>query len=100
MLLFLTVVVQHFVAGGFLPQVFLPEIFQKAAPWMPSAILIDSLKMAVTEDWQWQNLFRCFGVIFISWLVCVVMYPGNSEHRRSGLRIVERRLQKGAEVRR
>ncbi len=80
MLLFLAVVSQHFVAGGFLPAVFLPASLQKAAPWMPSAILIDGLKMAVTENWEWQNLLRCIGIILISWLVCVVLYPKDAEN--------------------
>ncbi len=47
-LLFLTVTVQHFLAGGFLPEVFLPDMLRKLTAVMPSAILMDGMKMAVT----------------------------------------------------
>ena len=51
-LLFLAGVGQHFLAGGFLPQVFLPEVVRKLAPFLPSTILMDGLQMAVTADWS------------------------------------------------
>lgn len=48
MLLFLAVTGQHFLAGGFIPLVFLPEGLKGLAPFMPSTVLMDGVKMAVT----------------------------------------------------
>lgn len=45
MLLFLTVTAQHFLAGGFLPAVFLPRMLQCLVPAMPSAILMEGVQM-------------------------------------------------------
>ena len=50
MLLFLTVTAMHFLAGGFLPLVFLPSTFRAAAPFLPSYILMEGVKMAVTSS--------------------------------------------------
>lgn len=47
-LLFFMVTVFHFLSGGFLPEVFLPESIQRAAPFLPSHILMEGVKMAVT----------------------------------------------------
>ena len=52
LLLFLTVTAQHFLAGGFLPRVFLPEMIRRVAPAMPSAVLMDGVKMAVSGVWD------------------------------------------------
>lgn len=45
MLLFLAGIGQHFIAGGFLPSVFLPSSFRLIAPVMPSAILMKGIQM-------------------------------------------------------
>ncbi len=46
MLLFLTTAAQHFMAGGFLPKIFLPPSVRTISGWLPSGILMDTLKMA------------------------------------------------------
>lgn len=70
MLLFLTVTAQHFLAGGFLPEVFLPEILRKLVPVMPSAILMDGVKMAVIGAWSkavaGKLLFLLIGCFFLT----------------------------------
>lgn len=50
--LFIAGVGQHFLAGGFLPLVFLPEPVRNLAPFLPSSILMDGLSMAVTAGWN------------------------------------------------
>ena len=52
MLLFLTVTAQHFVAGGFLPSVFLPDGLNRMALAMPSAILMDGVKLMLAGQWS------------------------------------------------
>lgn len=49
-LLFFLVTVFHFLSGGFLPEVFLPESIQRAAPFLPPHILMEGVKMAVTGN--------------------------------------------------
>lgn len=68
MLLFLAAVGQHFLAGGFLPAVFLPETVQRAAPWLPSGILMDTVKMAVTGGWDWKPIAACTALGAAAWL--------------------------------
>ena len=52
MALFLTVTVQHFLAGGFLPEVFLPPSLRVLASAMPSKVLMDGVKMALAGAWD------------------------------------------------
>lgn len=49
MLLFLAVTTMHFLAGGFLPSVFLPSPFRAVAGFIPSGILMEGVKMSVTS---------------------------------------------------
>lgn len=49
MLLFLTVTAMHFLAGGFLPLVFLPGSIRAAAVFLPSYIFMEGVRMAVTS---------------------------------------------------
>ena len=58
MLLFLTAAAQHFLAGGFLPLVFLPETVRRLAPFLPSGILMDIMKTAVTGVWNVSAIIR------------------------------------------
>lgn len=60
MLLFLAVTAQHFLAGGFLPEVFLPETLRGLVSVMPSAILMNGVKMAVTGMWNKEATLRLF----------------------------------------
>lgn len=53
MLLFLMVTLQHFLAGGFLPLVFLPASIQAASPMMPSSVLMEGVRMIVTGSYEW-----------------------------------------------
>ena len=76
MLLFLAVVSQHFVAGGFLPAVFLPAALQKAAVWMPSFVLMDSLKMAVNREWDGKAMVCSLMILLFSWLISVATEVG------------------------
>lgn len=67
MLLFLTAAAQHFLAGGFLPLVFLPGAVRKLAPFLPSGILMDVMKTAVSGVWNFSAVFRLilmFAVFF------------------------------------
>ncbi|MCI8512400.1 MAG: ABC transporter permease [Lachnospiraceae bacterium] len=52
MLLFLAVTAMHFGSGGFLPLVFLPRAFRTLAPFLPSHILMEGMKMIVTESFE------------------------------------------------
>lgn len=72
MLLFLAVSVTHFVAGGFLPLVFLPLVFRSAAAFMPSAILMDGMKMIVAGVWSGGCILRLAALAAVSFLVCVL----------------------------
>ena len=47
---FFLVTAFHFLSGGFLPEVFLPESIQRAAPFLPTHILMEGVKMAVTGN--------------------------------------------------
>lgn len=47
LLVFIVTVIQHFMAGGFLPKVFLPASLQLISPWLPSQILMNTMKMAM-----------------------------------------------------
>lgn len=67
MLLFLTAAAQHFLAGGFLPLVFLPGAVRKLALFLPSGILMDVMKTAVSGVWNFSAVFRLilmFAVFF------------------------------------
>ena len=69
MLLFLVSTGQHFLAGGFLPSVFFPETLQKIGPWLPSGILMETVKMAVTGAWSWRSAAVCAGLAATAWIL-------------------------------
>lgn len=69
MFLFLVSAGQHFLAGGFLPPVFLPETIQRIAPWLPSGILMETIKMAVTGVWNWRAPVVCAGTVVAAWFL-------------------------------
>lgn len=69
MLLFFVITGQHFLAGGFLPSVFLPATVQKWAGFLPSAILMENMKMAVTLQWDWHGLAACAGLAAAAWVL-------------------------------
>ena len=52
MLLFLGVTAMHFLAGGFLPLVFLPASLRAAAPFLPSYVLMEGFKIVLTSSWN------------------------------------------------
>lgn len=52
LLLFLLATVQHYLAGGFLPLVFLPATVKGLASVLPSGILMDAVAMALTAHWD------------------------------------------------
>ena len=68
MLMFFVMTGQHFLAGGFLPSVFLPASVRKLAPWLPSSVLMDSMKMAVSGTWDVRKLGACAALIGAAWL--------------------------------
>ena len=72
MLLFFVITAQHFLAGGFLPLVFLPASVQNMAAWLPSAILMDTIKMAVTMTWEWETVLECGALIGGAWLLAML----------------------------
>lgn len=53
MLLFLTATAEHFLAGGFLPMVFLPASVQGIAPALPSSVLMEGVRAIVTGSYEW-----------------------------------------------
>ncbi len=71
MLLFLTVTAQHFLAGGFLPTVFLPEGIRHLAPGMPSAILMAGVQMALTRTWSLTVTIKLLGMLLMCFLLTV-----------------------------
>lgn len=68
LLLFLAGVGQHFLAGGFLPLVFLPETVRNLAPFLPSSILMDALKMTVTSTWTLAAMGK-LGLLILTGLI-------------------------------
>ncbi len=52
LLLFLLATAQHFLAGGYLPLVFLPATVKGLAPLLPSGILMDGAGMMLTAQWN------------------------------------------------
>ena len=67
MLLFLVITGQHFLAGGFLPAVFLPVTIRKIGPWLPSGILMDTVKTATTRQWSWRCGICCLILTGAAW---------------------------------
>jgi len=63
MLLFLAGVGQHFLAGGFLPRVFLPERLQQLAGFLPSGLLMNGMKIAVTAVADWSAVIKLIVLI-------------------------------------
>lgn len=68
-LLFFMVTVSHFLSGGFLPEVFLPESIQKAAPFFPSHILMEGVKMAVTGEESLMTAVKLAALGAGGWLI-------------------------------
>lgn len=68
LLLLLVGIGQHFLAGGFLPLVFLPEAVRKLAPFLPSTVLMNGLQMTVTAEWNpvW---FGALGILILIGLI-------------------------------
>ena len=62
MLLFLASSAMHFMAGGFLPLVFLPKIFAGMSAVNPSFILMEGVKMIVTAHWD-PGVFARLGLL-------------------------------------
>ncbi|MCI8660203.1 MAG: ABC transporter permease [Lachnospiraceae bacterium] len=79
MLLFLAVTAQHFLAGGFLPEVFLPEALRKMVPVMPSAVLMGGVQMAVTKVWSKNAAARLFFLFLAGFLLSVFLESRESK---------------------
>lgn len=76
MLLFGAVTAMHFLAGGFLPLVFLPDSFQAAAPFLPTTVLMDGIKSIVLSEWSLLTAGRLILLIAAGFLVSVGMEVG------------------------
>lgn len=76
MLLFLGVTAMHFLAGGFLPLVFLPDSFQVAAPFLPSSVLMDGIKHIVTGQWSLLTVGRLAVLTMAGFFLSVGMEVG------------------------
>lgn len=76
MLLFLTVTAMHFLAGGFLPLVFLPVSFRDAAVVLPSYIFMEGVKMAVTSAWSLAVFFKLAAVAVVCYLLSLMVEVG------------------------
>ena len=71
--LFLGATALHFFSGGILPLVFLPSAFQKAAPFLPPYIFIETVKMAVTACWEpW--IFGALPAIFLAGVLVSLVF--------------------------
>lgn len=77
MLLFLVVIGQHFLAGGFLPQVFLPDAVRNVAAWMPSTILMDAVKLIATSSFRWPIIGKL--ILWIAAGACVAILADGRE---------------------
>ncbi len=73
MLLFFVITGQHFLAGGFLPMVFLPATIQRWAAYLPSSILMDTVKTAFTMEPDWRRLAACTGLLAAAWVFSGLM---------------------------
>lgn len=73
MLLFLTVTAQHFLAGGFLPVVFLPQPLRRLAPAMPSSILMSGVQAALTGVWPLSVAGGLLALLTVSFLLTVLL---------------------------
>ena len=73
MLLFFAVTGQHFLAGGFLPLVFLPPALQKLAPVLPSTILMEGTKMALTGVWSMETVWKLAIMIVAGFVLTAAM---------------------------
>lgn len=68
MFLFLSASSMHFLAGGFLPLVFLPESLRVIAPIFPSFQWMEGIKMAVTGEWDLWVFARLILIALIGFL--------------------------------
>ncbi len=73
MLLFLTVTAQHFLAGGFLPAVFLPRTLQRLVPAMPSAVLMEGVQMILARDWSFAAPGKLMGLLLVCSLLAILL---------------------------
>jgi len=73
MLLFFLVTAQHFLAGGFLPLVFLPKTVQRLAAVLPSRILMEGAAMAVTAVWDWAAAARLSALAGAAWALAAAL---------------------------
>lgn len=67
-LLFLAGVGQHFLAGGFLPLVFLPKAVRSLAPFLPSTVLMEGIQMTVTANWD-PTVFCKLGLLAVTGII-------------------------------
>lgn len=72
MLLFMAGIFQHFLSGGFLPPVFLPETVRQIGSFLPSAIWMEGGKMMMTGIW---NPAVLWGLLAVP-VVCVCISVG------------------------
>jgi len=80
MLLFLLATVQHFLAGGFLPLVFLPASVKRLAPVLPSGILMDAVGMALTAHWDGM-VFGRLGLLAAGAVGIAALWQAGGERR-------------------
>lgn len=78
LLLFLAGIGQHFLSGGFIPLVFLPEAVQKWAPFLPSSTLMSGIQMTVTSAWS-PAVFGKLGLLILTGLILGVFLEGGRE---------------------
>ena len=68
MFLFLSASSMHFLAGGFLPLIFLPESLRVIAPIFPSFQWMEGIKMAVTGEWDLWVFARLILIVLTGFL--------------------------------
>lgn len=73
LLLFFVGTGQHFLAGGFLPEIFLPDTLRHLSAWMPSSAWLEAGRMAITGSYQAESwlLLAAWVVVGLglSWLL-------------------------------
>lgn len=70
---FLTVVAQHYVAGGFLPEVFLSPALRGVSQWLPSGVLMQTLKMAILKQPRVGIFMAVCGMILLGTLLDILI---------------------------
>lgn len=65
-------------SGGFLPQVFLPESFQKIGVFLPTTVLLDGVKRFFIREPYWPLVFILIGISMASLAIAAIRKGGRA----------------------